>query len=129
MWCPNCKTEYENGIEACSDCGAALVRERPREKAGWACSFPGSAMKNWPLGEDGKPEQAALLTHCTCLDMEDEMLINMLLAYGIPAVKQYPQNGQLGKVVLGISGDGADIFVPKSMLEDAKAIVGGGSDD
>lgn len=31
-WCPNCKTEYQEGIEVCSDCGAALVDELPEEK-------------------------------------------------------------------------------------------------
>lgn len=27
MWCPNCKTEYVNGVTRCSDCGVALVNE------------------------------------------------------------------------------------------------------
>ncbi|MBP5653079.1 MAG: hypothetical protein J6X17_06650 [Lachnospiraceae bacterium] len=31
-WCPNCKTEYQEGIEVCSDCGATLVDELPEEK-------------------------------------------------------------------------------------------------
>ncbi len=31
-WCPNCKTEYQEGIEVCSDCGATLVDELPDEK-------------------------------------------------------------------------------------------------
>lgn len=25
MWCPNCKTEYVNGVKECVDCGAELV--------------------------------------------------------------------------------------------------------
>ncbi len=131
MWCPNCKAEYEKGIETCADCNLALVEgfplDTPKEK--WGRAFPGKAMKAWPFTESGKPEPPAFIKHCTSVDMEDEMLINMLYAYGIPAIKQYPENGQLGKVVLGISGDGADIFVPSSMLEDAKALIGGASND
>ncbi len=30
-WCPNCKTEYQEGIEVCSDCGATLVDELPAD--------------------------------------------------------------------------------------------------
>lgn len=30
-WCPNCKTEYREGIEFCADCGAALVPELEKE--------------------------------------------------------------------------------------------------
>lgn len=131
MWCPNCKAEYEAEIKTCPDCELELVNEYPKAtpKEKWGRVFTGKAMKAWPFDEDGKPQQGAFLKHCTSVDMEDEMLINMLFAYGIPAVRQYPENGQLGKVVLGISGDGADIFVPSSMLEDAKALIGGSSDD
>lgn len=30
-WCPNCKTEYRQGIQVCADCGATLVDELPKE--------------------------------------------------------------------------------------------------
>ncbi|NLH00856.1 MAG: hypothetical protein GX488_02945 [Clostridiales bacterium] len=90
----------------------------------WGGSLPGKLYKNWPK-VDGTPEEPVFLKHCTSADMEDEMLINMLAAYGIPAVKQYPLNGSFGKVVLGMSGEGTDIFVPASMLEDAIYLIGG----
>ena len=32
-WCPRCRTEYEAGIERCSDCGALLVSTQPPEDA------------------------------------------------------------------------------------------------
>ena len=43
----------------------------------------------------------------------------MLEAYGIPCLRQYPGDGDFGKVVLGMSGFGTDIYVPESMFEDA----------
>lgn len=30
-WCPNCRAEYREGFDTCTDCGVALVDERPPE--------------------------------------------------------------------------------------------------
>ena len=30
-WCPNCKCEYEEGIEVCADCGSPLSETPPQE--------------------------------------------------------------------------------------------------
>lgn len=94
----------------------------------WYQSVPGKTYKDWPK-INGEPEEPVFLKHCTSVDMEDEMLINMLSAYGIHAIKLYPSNGSFGKVVLGMSGDGANIFVPSSMLEDAVTLIGGNIDE
>ena len=94
----------------------------------WGFSKLGKLYESWPK-KDGKPEEAAFLKHCTSVDMEDDMLINMLSAYGIPAVKNYPQDGGFGKVVMGMSGSGTDVYVPASLLEDALALMGGNSDE
>ncbi len=92
----------------------------------WAKSHLGTLYEEWPK-IDGIPEDPVFLKHCTSVDMEDEMFVNMLSAFGIPAVKQYPANGGFGKVVLGMSGEGTDIFVPASMLSDALSLIGGNS--
>ena len=52
----------------------------------------------------------------------DELIINMLEAYGIPCLRDYPGDGSFGKVVLGMSGQGTDIYVPESRLEEARAL-------
>ena len=97
-------------------------------KLSWCDSLPGKLFETWPK-KDSIPEEPTFLKHCSSIDMEDEMIINMLSAYGIPAIKQYPSNGSFGKVVLGMSGEGTDIFVPASMLEDAISLIGGCTDD
>ena len=92
-------------------------------KLGWGFTEYGKELKNWPKDERGEPVPPAFLTHCGSLDMEDEMLANLLEAYGIPCLRRFPENGSFGRVVLGMSGNGADIYVPETMLEDAKNLI------
>ena len=91
----------------------------------WSRSLPGGLLERWPKDASGEPEEPVLLTTAINLNLFDEMTINMLEAYGIPCLRRYPGDGSFGKVVLGMSGQGTEIFVPKSMLEDAAALVSG----
>ena len=95
---------------------------------GWS-NLPGELLKKWPVGEDGEPVPPAFLVHCKSSDLEDMLTVNMLDAYGIPALRVYPGDGGFGRVVLGMSGTGADILVPETLLEDAKALMEAESDD
>ena len=54
-----------------------------------------------------------------CLDINDEMIVNLLEAYGIPCIRLYPNDGDFGRLILGTSGTGVEIYVPKTMYEDA----------
>lgn len=92
-------------------------------------SLPGDLYKNWPKDENGDPVPPKFLAHCLSLDMADTVLVNMLSAYGVPAVILHPGDGQFGKVMLGMSGTGSSIFVPETMYEDAKALMEADSDD
>ena len=91
----------------------------------WSRSLPGGLLERWPKDERGEPEEPVLLTTAINLNLFDEMTVNMLEAYGIPCLKRYPGDWSFGKVVLGMSGQGTEIFVPRSMLEDAAALVSG----
>ena len=91
----------------------------------WSRSLPGGLLERWPKDASGEPEEPVLLTTAINLNLYDEMTINMLEAYGIPCLKRYPGDGSFGKVVLGMSGQGTEIYVPRSMLEDATALVSG----
>ena len=95
---------------------------------GWS-ALPGALLKKWPCGAEGEPVAPAFLTHCKCNDMEDQLIVNMLSAYGIPALCVHPGDGAFGQVVLGMSGTGTDILVPEILLDDAKALMEAESDE
>ena len=78
-----------------------------------------SSVDKWPKDNLGNSERAVFLCHLSSNDMADELLVNLLDAFGIPAVRQYPGDGDFGKVILGMSGYGTDLYVPESMYEDA----------
>ena len=91
----------------------------------WGLHRYGKDFDAWPKGPSGEPEEPAFLTHCSPLDMAADMLRNMLEAYGIPSTVSYPGDGSFGKVMLGMSGSGVDIYVPKSLLADARELLKG----
>ena len=59
------------------------------------------------------------LCHCRPLDMEEALTVARMESYGIPCLRQYPNNGELGRLIIGVSGTGTDIFVPASLWADA----------
>ena len=77
----------------------------------------------WPKDEHGEAEEAVFLVSTPDLAAYDEVLISKLRAYGIPAVTRYPKDGEFGRVYLGFSGYGADIYVPASRLDEAKELL------
>lgn len=89
----------------------------------WGKSNPSDLMERWPKTSSGDPEKAVFLCNCKALDLSDELKINMLETYGIPCLRDYPGDGSFGKVVLGMSGQGTDIYVPESMLAEAKNLL------
>ena len=86
-------------------------------------------LKRWPCDPSGVPEKAAFLCNCKAQDLGDELRINMLEAYGIPCLRDYPGDGSFGKVVLGMSGQGTDIYVPESKLEEARNLLAAEPDE
>lgn len=92
-------------------------------------ALPGELFEKWPKDEQGEPIPPKLLAHRTSLDMADTMLVNMLQAYGIPAVILHPGDGSFGKVILGMSGTGSSIYVPENMFDEAKILMEAEPDD
>lgn len=77
----------------------------------------------WPSDEIGAPVPPAFLMHSSDKDMEAEITRNMLVSFGIPSVCKYPNDGELGNVIMGNHAGGVDIYVPETLLEDAKNIL------
>ena len=90
-----------------------------KNKEGWGRLVRGELYERWPKDENGEPEEPVFLGTAVNLNYFDELTINMLEAYGIPCLRQYPGDGTFGKLILGMSGQGTEIYVPKSMVEDA----------
>ena len=93
--------------------------------SGWSFGAERAVVGQWPQNENGAPVEPVFLEHMAGNKTELEMERNMLWAYGVPTVCQYPNDGEFGNVIMGHAGGGVDIFVPASMLEDAKNIISG----
>lgn len=102
------------------------MNERP--KLEWGKRITGDLYKRWPRDDAGELIEPVFLTHCMNLDMSDEMTVNLLEAYGIPCLRLYPNDGDFGRLVLGVSGTGVDIYVPITMYEDAVSLSEGSSE-
>lgn len=93
-----------------------------RETGEWSRLLRGELYERWPKDENGEPEEPVRLGTAMNQNMFDELTINMLEACGIPCLRVYPGDGTFGKVLFGMSGQGTDIYVPRSMAEDAAAL-------
>ena len=81
--------------------------------------------ERWPKQENGEPVAPVFFEHIQGSDLDVEMTVNLLEAYGVPALRKASGDGALGEVLLGASGFGVDIYVPETMFEDAQNIVSG----
>ena len=95
----------------------------------WDKAGAGLVYDRWPKDAEGRPEESAFLCTCGNTDLSDELTVNMLEAYGIPCLRDYPGDGAFGRVIMGASGTGVDIYVPKTMLEEAKMLIEGEEND
>ena len=77
----------------------------------------------WPDAEDGGPVPPVYLTHIHGGPIDMELTLNLLEAYGVPYVCEYPNNGLFGKLIMGFPPGGMEVFVPETMLEDAQNIL------
>lgn len=91
----------------------------------WGRKKRGETLERWPKDPNGNPEPPVFLCHSAGDHMADVIVVNMLGSFGIPCVQLNSDNGDLGEIYSGISFTGADLFVPQSMYEDAKALLEG----
>jgi len=98
------------------------------ERFSWS-ALPGGLYERWPKNPDGSPVVPAFLIHCNSTDLADVITVNMLEAYDIPVLILHPGDGDFGKVVLGLSGTGSRIYVPETLLAQAKELMEAEPDD
>lgn len=79
----------------------------------------------WPIGDDDEKIAPVFLEHIPGSPVDIEMEVGFLAAYGIPAVCTYPNDGEFSRVIMGSAACGADVFVPETLLEDARNILSG----
>lgn len=95
----------------------------------WGRREYGKTYDSWPRTESGETVEAAFLTHCSPLDLEAEMIQSMLESFGIPSLRRAPGDGAFGELILGMSGNGIDIYVPCTQLSEAQELLKGEPDD
>lgn len=77
----------------------------------------------WPKAENGEPVPPAFLIHIMGNPLDLELTLNLLEAYSIPYVCEYPNNGLFGKLIMGRPPGGMEVFVPETLLEDAQNLL------
>lgn len=95
------------------------------EKLTWGRELPGELMERWPRDESGEYITPAFLMNCSMLDMGDSVITSMLESCGIPCLRRYPHYGGFGNLMLGMSAEGVELYVPETMLKDAKMLLNG----
>ena len=86
-------------------------------------------LARWPKDAAGEPEEPAFLMNFPELDGIADMTAAMLEAYGIPVLKKHRWGGTLDRLYFGCARDGADLYVPPSRLEEARALLEAPSED
>jgi len=92
------------------------------EAGDWSRVLRGELYERWPKDENGVPEEPVRLGTAANINFFDELTVNMLEACGIPCLTVYPGDGSFSRLIFGISGQGTDIYVPRSMADDAAAL-------
>jgi hypothetical protein len=77
----------------------------------------------WPVDENGESAAPAFLMRLSGSQMDAELTVNLLKAYGIPVANGYPGNGGFTKLLFGATPAGTDIYVPEALLDDARNIL------
>ncbi len=127
FWCSSCQRETDG--ETCPVCGKQPeivpgTGEDGRSEAKWNFGFSQDKDEpKWPDGPDGKPEKAVFLVHTGDFGSAGEMTEAMIRSFGIPVISNFPGDGSLGRVVLGFSGYGRELYVPESRLELARELL------
>ncbi len=110
-WCPNCKTEYREGFNKCSDCESDLVDEIDTKIDTEDIVESTFSDIDWEYLDIFVDEQEA------------NMIESFLNSDSINTWKKYPGFSDISKIVGGMTRLGIAIYVPRERLDDARLIV------
>ena len=117
-WCPKCKCEYREEFTKCSDCGCELVKELEVNEDQKAYEI--HTNEQIEVNAEREEDDTNALLVSVRNDIEAKIIESKLNAFGVPSVKQF--RGLDG--IYGLSTfAGVDIYVPSSLLENAKDII------
>jgi hypothetical protein len=83
----------------------------------------GGGAPAWPKLPSGDDVAPVFLTHVDGGTFDIELTLNLLRAYSIPSVTQYPRDGVIGEIIAGFPGAGADVYIPETLLAEAREIM------
>ena len=133
-WCHECEKEYTGEEEICPVCDSDLYEDIPPsmmqpEKVTWGFRRNTEKTAEWPKDERGENIPVAFLANIGGSQLDYEMPLSLLRAFSIPYVCDFAGAGRIVKICFGFSGAGMDIYVPETLLEDAKEILSNNSEE
>lgn len=105
-WCEDCKCEFEDYVEICSDCGKALIQYEEELEGKIEYEY----------------EDYVLLTKCSS-NNEANLLLSLLKSHGIIANLRYEGSGSYLNILHGVNYQGVNVLVIPQNLDMAKDIL------
>jgi len=103
--CPKCNLEIDENVMMCPMCQTELLTSRDEDS---------EELEN-------RSEAALLMTAND--ELQANIVESLLKVYGIPLRRKYKGNDTYGRIYMGLTIHGIDLYVPKEALEEAKGII------
>lgn len=109
MYCPNCKSEFRDGLEFCSTCNCTLVEELPDEET-----------KDVPIKLLNENEVFLINVRN---EYEADIIESILSSNSIKLSRKHRDAGGYLSIYMGSSIEGVDIYVLETEYEVAMELV------